>query len=68
MLNHSVARTVLRVRSGGDGDTQAWRELACPKGASNYQRFIAAVRAGTGGEPDFHRAAELHAVFDRCGA
>ena len=54
----------LRASIGDDMLTPVWRDVAVPPVASNYQRFIAAIRGGAQVLPDFARGAELQKVLD----
>jgi predicted dehydrogenase len=45
-----------------------WRDLPAPSVLTNYQRFIAAIRAGTPVLPDFARGAALQKVLDQAVA
>jgi predicted dehydrogenase len=56
--------SVLRGSLGEDMLTATWRELPAPPVATNYQRFVAAIRAGTPVQPDFARGAALQKVLD----
>jgi predicted dehydrogenase len=56
--------SLLRGSLGPDMLTATWRDLPCPPVQTNYQRFIAAVRAGTPVLPDFARGAALQRVLD----
>ncbi|EAR53134.1 probable trehalosemaltose utilization protein [Oceanicola granulosus HTCC2516] len=42
-----------------------WRPVAAPAVPTNYERFIAAIRAGAQVRPDFARGAQLQRVLDR---
>lgn len=57
--------SVLRGCLGEDRLTATWRDLSMPPVASNHERFVAAVRAGTPVSPDFARGAVLNRVLDR---
>lgn len=54
----------LRGSLGQDMLDGTWRDLPCPPVQTNYQRFVAAVRAGTPVLPDFARGAALQKVLD----
>ena len=54
----------LRASIGDDMLAGQWRDVATPEVSTNYQKFIAAIRAGRGGSPDFARAAALQKVLD----
>lgn len=54
----------LRGSLGQDMLSATWRDLPCPPVQTNYQRFVAAIRAGTPVLPDFARGAALQKVLD----
>ncbi len=54
----------LRGSLGNDMLTATWRDLEAPPVPTNYERFIAAIRSGTGVLPDFARGAVLQRVID----
>lgn len=54
----------LRACTGPDMLTAVWRDVDVPKVQTNYERFIAAVRAGSHPMPDFARGAKLQKVLD----
>lgn len=56
--------STLRGSLGDDMLTATWADLPCPEVATNYARFIAAVREGTQVQPDFARGAALQKVLD----
>ena len=58
--------STLDVCVGGDVQTQTWRRVSCAAVPGNAARFVAAVRAGINGTPDFRRAAEIQQVLDLC--
>ena len=51
---------------GADIETQTWRIVECPPTPRNAERFVAALRLGVNGTPDFRRAATVQQVLDRC--
>ena len=61
---HSLEGSKLRACLGPDVETAVWREMDPGVVPTNYQRFVAAVRAGVGVEPGFRHAAELQKVLD----
>ncbi len=65
-IEHGMEWTEIRVCSGADVHTQAWRNVASPPVPTIHARFIDAVVTGKAGEPDFRRGAQLQAVLDRC--
>jgi len=54
----------LEICAGKDVDTQVWKPVACPKVPTIYQRFVAALKSGKNGDPDFRRAANIQRVLD----
>ena len=50
---------------GDDMEKAVWRKLKTPAVKTNYQRFIAAIRAGRQVLPDFARGAALQKVLDQ---
>ncbi len=57
--------SLLRGCLGEDRLTATWRDLPRPPVATNHERFVAAVRAGTPVLPDFARGAALNRLLDR---
>lgn len=55
-----------RICAGRDLDKGLWRDVAVTAVATNYQRFIKAVRTGKQDQPDFARGAEVQKVLDAC--
>ena len=59
--------TTLRVCSGEDVHTQAWRDIVHTEAEpANYKKFIEAIVAGKNGDPSFRRAADLQKILDAC--
>jgi len=59
--------TTLRVCSGEDVHTQAWRDIVRTEAEpANYKKFIDAIVAGKNGDPSFRRAADLQKILDAC--
>lgn len=54
----------LRACIGDDRLTAAWQDVPVPEVETNFQRFIAAICAGTKVLPDFERGAALQKVLD----
>ena len=54
----------LRACTGDDILTAMWRDVDVPTVDTNYQRFIAAIRAGSLVQPDFARGATLQQALD----
>lgn len=61
---HTPEFSSLKGCLGPDIEQGIWRELDAGKVATNYQRFAAAVKAGTPAQPDFRYAADLQRVID----
>lgn len=55
-----------RICAGEDLDKALWRDVAVTEVATNYQRFIKAIRTGKQDQPDFNRGAEIQKVLDAC--
>ncbi len=64
----SNEKSILRGSLGEDMRKGEWRDLPAPPVPTNYQRFIAAIRAGTPVLPDFARGAALQKVLDQAVA
>ena len=58
--------STLDVCVGSDIQTQTWRRVTCAAVPGNAARFVAALRSGVNGEPDFRRAAEMQRILDLC--
>lgn len=58
-------QSLLSVSLGDDMLSGRWVDVEVPDVATNYVRFIEAIRAGTQVLPDFARGATLQAVLDR---
>ena len=56
--------SALRACTGDDRLTAIWHDVDVPPVATNYQRFIDAIRAGAQVQPDFARGAMLQKVLD----
>ncbi len=56
----------LQVCLGPDIHHPKWKTVMAQPSPSIYQRFIAAIRSGKAGDPDFARGAEIQKVLDRC--
>ena len=61
-LTGEVSR--LRASLGEDMRKGEWKDIECPPVQTNYQKFAAAIQAGTMGSPDFARGAALQRVLD----
>jgi predicted dehydrogenase len=57
-------KSALFISEGDALLTGDWTALAAPDVPTNYERFIAAIRAGTAVLPDFARGAALQRVLD----
>ncbi len=56
----------VQVCLGPDIHHARWGTVKARPNPSIYARFIAAIRSGRSGEPDFARGAEIQKVLDRC--
>ncbi len=63
---HGSEWTELRMCSGEDVHTQAWRKVAADGVPTIHAKFIGAVAGGVNGEPSFRRGADLQAILDLC--
>jgi predicted dehydrogenase len=63
-VQHSPKQSKLLTCLGEDIETGVWSEEAAPAVATNYQRFVEAVRSGKTLEPSFRHAANLQKVLD----
>ncbi|WP_240231656.1 Gfo/Idh/MocA family protein [Devosia lacusdianchii] len=61
---YDTGASTLRACLGEDVHTATWRDVAFEPVETNYQRFVAAVRAGKTLEPSFRRAANIQKVLD----
>lgn len=62
------SKDTLEVCLGPDIDKFAWKTVKAAPTPTTYARFIAAVRTGKNGEPDFARGAEIQKILDACFA
>ncbi len=65
-IEHGLEWTEIRLCSGGDVHTQAWRKVAADAVPTIHSRFIDAVVSGVNGDPSFRRGATLQALLDLC--
>lgn len=65
-IDSELSTTSYRECRGPALDTVEWKEVQCKPVPNNYQRFLAAIRSGKPGEPDFARGAEVQKVLDAC--
>ena len=61
---YDTGNSTLRACLGEDVHTATWRDVPFAPVETNYQRFVAAVGAGTTQEPSFRRAATIQKVLD----
>ncbi|MER9306254.1 Gfo/Idh/MocA family oxidoreductase [Mesorhizobium sp. M0293] len=61
---HNLDGSALKVCVGDNVENAIWEEVDAGTVATNYQRFVDAVRTGVQAEPSFHHAAELQKVLD----
>jgi predicted dehydrogenase len=65
-LHYALDSTSLKMCSGADVHTQAWRKIVSAPVESNHRRFVSAVIAQKPCEPSFRRGADLQKVLDLC--
>lgn len=65
-MDSEISTTTYRLCNGRGLDKCEWREVPCKPVPTNYERFIAAIRSGKPGAPDFARGAEIQKVLDAC--
>lgn len=65
-LEHGLDSTVLRMCSGQDVHTLAWRRVAAEPVDTIYRKFITAIIEGRNCEPSFRRGAQLQRILDLC--
>ena len=65
-INHGLEWTEIRMCSGEDVHTQAWRRVQADPVPTIHAGFIDAVLKGENGQPSFRRGAELQAILDQC--
>jgi predicted dehydrogenase len=63
-LDHSADE--VQVCLGSDIHRPRWSIVKAQPTPNIYERFIAALRSGRSGDPDFARGAEIQKVLDRC--
>lgn len=61
---HTTKGSSLRACVGDAVERGVWEDVSVAPVETNYQRFVAAVRAGATLEPSFRHAAELQRVLD----
>jgi predicted dehydrogenase len=65
-IDHGSKATTMRICAGEDIHKEAWRDVPCESVPTNYEKFVAAIRAGHNDEPSFRRAAALQRLLDVC--
>lgn len=65
-IEHGLEWTEIRLCSGEDVHTQAWRKLTADGVPTIHARFVDAVMTGKNGDPSFRRGATLQAILDLC--
>jgi predicted dehydrogenase len=63
-VQHTHLESHLRVCLDDDVETGTWREVEVLPVATNYERFVNAIRLNTPTEPSFRHAAELQRILD----
>ncbi|WP_028032396.1 Gfo/Idh/MocA family protein [Chelativorans sp. J32] len=67
-VQHTPKSSQLRVCLGEDAETATWRDMEAPPVATNYERFVNAVRLNMPTEPTFRHAAALQRILDMASA
>jgi len=62
---YDTGTSTLRACLGDDVNTATYRDVPLEPVATNFERFVAAVRAGKTEEPSFRRAANIQKVLDK---
>lgn len=65
-ISHGQEWTEIRMCSGEDVHTQAWRRIRADPVPTIHWHFVSAVLEGQGREPSFRRGASLQAILDQC--
>jgi predicted dehydrogenase len=65
-MDSEISTTAYRECRGPNLHKAKWRNIPCKAVPNNYRRFIAAIRTGRPGEPDFARGAEIQKILDAC--
>jgi predicted dehydrogenase len=65
-IEHGLDWTAIRMCSGEDVHTLAWRRVLAEPVESIYRKFVTAIAEGSTGEPSFRRGADLQKVLDLC--
>jgi len=63
---HGSEWTEIRMCSGEDIHTQAWRQVGAGPVETLHRNFVTAVVNGGKAEPDFRRGADLQKIIDLC--
>ncbi|MGN6100674.1 MAG: Gfo/Idh/MocA family protein [Devosia sp.] len=63
-LQHGLDGSSLRACTGDAVEGPVWADVPCDPVETNYQRFVAAVRAGQSLDPTFRHAANLQRIID----
>lgn len=61
---HTPEKSTLRVCIGEDVETATWKPVEVDPVETNYEKFVAAVKTGKTGDPDFRHAANLQKILD----
>ncbi|WEX08845.1 Gfo/Idh/MocA family oxidoreductase [Chelativorans sp. AA-79] len=67
-VQHDLKSSKLRVCLDEDAETATWRDMEATPVASNYERFVNAVRFNLPTEPSFRHAAGLQRILDLAAA
>jgi predicted dehydrogenase len=63
-IEHGMEWTEIRMCSGKDVNTIAWRKVACDPVETIYRKFADAMTNGINGDPSFRRGADLQRILD----
>jgi predicted dehydrogenase len=65
-IEHGLEWTEIRMCSGEDVHTQAWRKVQADGVPTIHAKFIDAIISGRNGDPSFRQGARLQAILDLC--
>lgn len=65
-FDSDLGEDTYRICAGPDVATAKWQEVKAPPTPNNHARFIASIRSGQAGQPDFVRGSEIQRVLDAC--
>lgn len=65
-IEHGLEWTEIRMCSGDDVHSQAWRKVQADAVPTIHAKFVDAILAGRNGDPGFRRGADLQYILDQC--